>query len=157
MADHFFCVFRGQKKRKFHTAQYERSSICLRMDSSTIRNPFQTEIMMAHWTKESFKNKVFDFEANQEWSFAGDKPCIIDFYADWCNPCKIVAPILENLVEEYQGNSTFTRSTPRRNRSLRQCSTSAASPPFFLSQRMANPRGQNSRKIIEIGQEKVQT
>ena len=110
------------------------------MDSSTIRNPFQTEIMMEHLTKESFKNKVFDFEANQEWSFAGDKPCIIDFYADWCNPCKIVAPILENLVEEYQGNSTFTRSTPRRNRSLRQCSTSAASPPFFLSQRMASPR-----------------
>ena len=38
---------------------------------------------MEHLTKESFKNKVFDFESNQEWSFAGDKPCIIDFYADW--------------------------------------------------------------------------
>ncbi len=56
-----------------------------------------------HLTKETFKAKVFDFEASQEWSFNGDKPCIIDFYADWCGPCKMVAPVLEELSEEYQG------------------------------------------------------
>ena len=70
------------------------------MDSSTIRNPFQTEIMMEHLTKESFKNKVFDFEANQEWSFAGDKPCIIDFYADWCGHCQQFKPIWNELKEQ---------------------------------------------------------
>lgn len=62
---------------------------------------------MQHLTRQTFIEKVFDFENNEEWVFKGKKPAIIDFYADWCGPCKVVSPILEELDREYQGLIDF--------------------------------------------------
>ena len=56
-----------------------------------------------HLTTADFKEKVFNYEKNKEWKYEGTLPAIIDFYADWCQPCKMVAPVLEELAGEYAG------------------------------------------------------
>ena len=74
--------------------------------------------MVEHLTLDLFKEKVFNFEEDKEWNFKGDMPCVIDFYADWCGPCKMVAPIMDELAEEFNGKVQFYKIDTEKEQQL---------------------------------------
>lgn len=72
-----------------------------------------------HLTKAEFLDKVYNFEKNpNEWKYEGDKPAIVDFYADWCGPCKMVAPILDELAKEYEGQIVIYKIDTEKEKEL---------------------------------------
>jgi thioredoxin 1 len=74
--------------------------------------------MIEHLTVETFKEKVFNYETNKDWKFEGELPCLIDFYADWCGPCRMVAPVLEELAKEYDGKLNIYKIDTEKEREL---------------------------------------
>ncbi|MCF8231026.1 MAG: thioredoxin [Bacteroidales bacterium] len=72
-----------------------------------------------HLTKETFKTKVMNYEENKkQWVFEGNKPCVIDFYADWCQPCKKIAPIMKDLAKEYEGEINVYKVDTEKQKEL---------------------------------------
>ncbi len=69
-------------------------------------------------TTEEFKQLIFDYSNSKEWQYKGDKPCIIDFYTTWCGPCKRLAPIMEELANEYAGKVVFYKADTEQEREL---------------------------------------
>ncbi|MCD4730387.1 MAG: thiol reductase thioredoxin [Bacteroidales bacterium] len=70
----------------------------------TTHGSVNSDIKPIYLTTADFKEKIWDYEANpNEWKYKGELPCIIDFYADWCKPCKMVAPIMDDLADHYDG------------------------------------------------------
>ncbi|MBL7739662.1 MAG: thioredoxin [Chitinophagaceae bacterium] len=83
-------------------------------------------------TTQDFKEKVFNYETEKEWKYLGELPAIIDFYADWCGPCKMVAPVLEELSEEYAGRLLVYKVDTEIEQELAQVFGISSIPTFIF-------------------------
>ncbi len=90
-------------------------------------------------TKTDFIEKVFDYENDQEWQYKGELPAIIDFYADWCGPCKAVAPTLEQLSEEYDGKVEIYKVDSDAETELSSVFGIQSIPTFLFIPKNGNP------------------
>ena len=73
---------------------------------------------VVYLTTAQFRQRVFDYKTDKEWTFKGDKPCVIDFYTTWCGPCKRLAPIMEELSQTYCDQVVFYKADTEREREL---------------------------------------
>lgn len=74
--------------------------------------------MAEHLTKESFKEKIFDYSEGGDWEYKGEIPALIDFYAEWCMPCKVLSPIIDELAEEYKGKINIYKIDTQKEQEL---------------------------------------
>lgn len=93
-----------------------------------------------HITKDDFVKLVMDYKTNPEtWVFAGKKPCLVDFYADWCGPCKVTSPILEDLSKEYAGKINIYKVNIDQERELASLFNVQSIPTFLFCPMEGNP------------------
>lgn len=91
--------------------------------------------------KASFLEKVVNYETNpSEWIYLGDKPAIIDFYADWCRPCKIIAPHLEELAKEYNGEIYIYKINVDKEKELASAFGIQSIPTLLFVPKQGNPQ-----------------
>jgi thioredoxin 1 len=83
-------------------------------------------------TTEAFQEKVFNYTTEQEWKYLGTQPAIIDFYADWCGPCKMVAPVLEELAKEYDGKLVIYKVDTEKETELAEIFGIQSIPTFLF-------------------------
>ena len=83
-------------------------------------------------TTAEFKDKVFNYDETNEWTFKGDKPAIIDFYADWCGPCKMVAPVLEELSKQYGDDLVIYKVDTEKEQELSEVFGIQSIPTFLF-------------------------
>jgi thioredoxin len=93
-----------------------------------------------HITKADFLAKIMDYEKNPtKWVFQGELPCLIDFYADWCAPCRQTAPILDELAREYSGKIIIYKIDVQKERELASVFGIQSIPAFLYCPLSGNP------------------
>ena len=101
----------------------------------------QSTVKVTHLTKAEFLAKVMNYEKNpQEWIYLGDKPCLIDFYASWCGPCKRLAPVLDELAQEYAGEIYIYKIDTEKERELAAVFGVRSIPTLLFCPMKENPQ-----------------
>lgn len=109
--------------------------------SNTEINKKDKKMKTIHLTKAEFLKKVVDFEGNpNEWKYLGDKPALIDFYASWCGPCKTIAPVLEELAAEYEGQIYIYKVDTEAEQELAAAFGIRSIPTLLFAPMKGNPQ-----------------
>ena len=90
--------------------------------------------------KEMFLKDVFDYEKSKEWKYKGDKPAIIDLYADWCGPCRQTAPIMKELAKEYAGKIVIYKVNVDKQKELAALFNATSIPLFVFIPMKGDPQ-----------------
>jgi len=107
---------------------------------NTVEQSSESTAEPEYLTYDTFLEKVWDFESNpQEWVYEGDVPCVIDFYADWCKPCKMVAPIMDDLAKEYDGKVKIYKVDTDKEKRLAQVFQIRSIPAVLFSPKEGRP------------------
>jgi len=89
--------------------------------------------------KREFKEKIFNYSVSKEWDYKGDIPAVIDFYADWCGPCKVVAPLLNQLSQEYDGKVKFYKVNTEKDPEVAKVFGISSIPTLLFIASTGNP------------------
>lgn len=109
--------------------------------SQTNKTKDETVMKTIEINKEQFLQRVVNYEQNPtEWKYLGDKPAIIDFYASWCGPCKMVAPVLEELAAEYGDSIVIYKVNTEKERELSAAFGIRSIPTIIFAPVEGDPR-----------------
>lgn len=107
----------------------------------TIYSPKEaSNITVIHLTEATFKQMVYNYDKNKSWKYEGTKPAIIDFYADWCAPCRQLSPIIEEIAREYNGKIIVYKIDTEKEKKLAQNIGISALPTLLLIPMKGKPQ-----------------
>lgn len=108
--------------------------------------------------KREFKEKIFDYTFSKEWQYKGDIPAVIDFYADWCTPCKMVSPLLDELSVEYNGKIKVYKVNTEKDPEVAKAFGISSIPTILFIAQTGKPlvlRGAQSRQTLKNNIERI--
>jgi thioredoxin 1 len=128
-------------------------SITISIDNMKTNNS-----QVAHLNKREFKEKIFDYSLSKDWKYKGEMPAVIDFYADWCAPCKMVSPVLDELSVEYAGKVKICKVNTEKDPEVAKAFGVSSIPTLLFIGLTGKPmvvRGAQSRQSLKSNIERI--